>query len=149
MEINYLQLLTGIFVGLASGYLGAFMVLRRMALVGDALSHVALPGIALALLYHFNPFLGAFGALFLGILIIWLIEHKTVLSTESLVGLFFTFALAIGILITPEPELLEALFGDISQISRNDTIVAVALSVIILSAMRLIAKRLILSAVSV
>ena len=37
-------------VGLASGSIGAFIILRRMALVGDALSHVALPGIAL--LFH-------------------------------------------------------------------------------------------------
>jgi hypothetical protein len=44
-------------VGIASGSVGPFILLRRMALVGDALSHVALPGIALALIYRFDPFL--------------------------------------------------------------------------------------------
>jgi ABC-type Mn2+/Zn2+ transport system permease subunit len=40
-----------VMVGIASGSVGPFILLRRMALVGDALSHVALPGIALTLLY--------------------------------------------------------------------------------------------------
>src|SRR5689334_11205585 len=124
METNslYLVIISGIFVGLAAGYLGSFMVLRRMSLVGDALSHVALPGVALGILFHFNPFLGAFGTLFLGIVCIWLIEQKTKLSTESLVGMFFTVSLAIGLLITPEPELLEALFGDLSKVSHLDMV---------------------------
>ena len=45
-------------VGIASGSVGPFILLRRMALVGDALSHVALPCIALALIYRFDPFYG-------------------------------------------------------------------------------------------
>jgi len=44
-------------VGLASGSVGPFILLRKMALVGDALSHVALPGIALALLLFLPNFL--------------------------------------------------------------------------------------------
>ena len=43
---------------IASGSIGPFILLRRMALVGDALSHVALPGIALALIYRLDPFYG-------------------------------------------------------------------------------------------
>ena len=46
-------------VGIASGGIGAFIILKRMALVGDALSHVALPGIALALVYELDPFWGS------------------------------------------------------------------------------------------
>lgn len=146
--MNLLQLTTGIFVGLASGYLGAFMILRRMALVGDALSHVALPGLALALLFNVNPFIGAFAALFAGIVGIWFIENKTELSTESLVGLFFTFSLALGILITPEEELLEALFGDISRLTPFDAILAVALSLLVIAVMRAVQKNFILATIS-
>ena len=148
MNINLLQLLTGVFVGLASGYIGSFMVLRRMALVGDALTHLALPGLALALLLAINPFIGAFATLFLGIVGIWLIENKTSLNTESLVGLFFTVALAIGILITPREDLLEALFGDISKISRLDTILSIVLSILVIAAMESVSKKFILSTLS-
>lgn len=146
--LNYLQIIVAVFVGIASGYLGSFMILRRMALVGDALSHVALPGLALALLFHVNPFFGAFVTLFAGIIGIWLIENKTELSTESLVGLFFTFALAVGVLITPQTDLLEALFGDISKISVLDAILAVILSVMVVLAMKAVSKGFILSTIS-
>lgn len=148
LSLNYLQILVAVFVGIASGYLGSFMILRRMALVGDALSHVALPGIALALLFNINPFIGAFATLFAGIIGIWLIENKTELSTESLVGLFFTFALAVGVLITPQTDLLEALFGNIAKISILDAILAVTLSIVIVVAMRAISKGFILSTIS-
>ena len=80
-----LGITVSVFVGVAAGYLGSFMVLRRMALVGDALSHVALPGIALALLFNVNPFLGAFFFLFIAVVVIWAIEEKTNLPTEALV----------------------------------------------------------------
>jgi ABC-type Mn2+/Zn2+ transport system permease subunit len=49
-------LIVGAFVGLTAGYLGSIMVSRHMSLVGDALSHVALPGVALGILFNFNPF---------------------------------------------------------------------------------------------
>src|SRR3989344_8532832 len=101
------QIIVGVLIGLGAGYLGSFMILKRMSLVGDVISHVALPGIAIALLFEVNPFFGAFGALFLVVLGIWLLETKTEIPSETLVGIFFALSLAVGILITPEPELLE------------------------------------------
>src|SRR5215470_10134348 len=58
-----LGLVVGAFVGSTAGYLGSIMVSKHMALVGDALSHVALPGLALGILFNFNPFIGAFALL--------------------------------------------------------------------------------------
>src|SRR3989338_8867764 len=55
----YPPLLVAIFVSASAGLLGAFAILKKMALVGDALTHVALPGMALGLLFNFSPFLGA------------------------------------------------------------------------------------------
>lgn len=148
MTLNYTQLIPAIFIGLAAGYLGSFMVLRRMVLVGDALSHVALPGLALALLFNINPFLGAFSSLFIGIIAVWLIENKTELSTESLIGLFFTFSLAVGILITPREDILDALFGDISKITTTDAYISVILSIILIAVMFAISRKFILSTIS-
>lgn len=153
MSINFdqnliLSLVVGIFVGAASAYLGSVMVLKRMALVGDALSHVALPGIGIALTYGINPFLGAFAALALGILLIWQIERATSIPTEALVGLIFAVSLAVGLLVTPEPELLEALFGDISKVSMLDAGLAVVLSLVVFATMLFIKNKLVLSLVS-
>ncbi len=98
-------------VGAASGSVGPFILLRRMTLVGDALSHVALPGIALALLYGADPFYGVIvflaGAAFL---IFWL-EGKSRIPPDAIVGLLFTASLALGILIMPGVDIVESLFG--------------------------------------
>ena len=115
-----LQLAVGILVGLGAGYLGSFMILKRMSLVGDALSHVALPGIAAALMFDVNPMLGALGALFIATLGIWYLGEHSEIYPEALVGVFFTASLSLGLLLTPEPELLEALFGDIDKIGTAD-----------------------------
>ena len=144
----FLQLLVGIFIGLGAGYLGSFMILKRMSLVGDVISHVALPGIAIALIFRINPFFGAFAALFLAIIGIWFLEIKTELPSETLVGIFFALSLAFGILITPEPELLETLFGDITKIGPADALITVALVAIIFFTMFRIYRGLTLSVVS-
>jgi zinc transport system permease protein len=102
---------------MASGSIGAFVILRRMALVGDALSHVALPGIALALLYHFDPFWGVVASLIGASLVVWWLEAVTSLPTESLVGVLFTASLAIGTLLVPSEDLAEALFGAFPRLS--------------------------------
>jgi len=124
------------------------MVLEKMALVGDALSHVALPGIALGILFNFNPFLGGFAFLFASAVLIWHLGRVTKLSFETIVGALFTLALAIGILIIPEPDLLEALFGDITKVTLLDTLVAVAVSVLALFLTRIIYKKLVLGMIS-
>jgi len=148
MDTNLFSLITAIFVGGAAGYLGSLMLTKKMALVGDALGHVALPGMGLALLWGFNVSAGAFVFLFFGILLIWLLETKTELSTETLVGVIFVFSLALGFLITPQPDLIEALVGDISRVSLVDAITAVVLSLAVFFVVRKIYQRMILVSLS-
>ena len=119
-----------------------------MSLVGDALSHVALPGIAIALLIGTNPFFGAFVALFLAVIGIWALEQKTELPPETLVGIFFTVSLSLGLLLTPEPELLEALFGDISKIGMFDLLITLILVAVIFIAMKSISSKLMMGIIS-
>ena len=147
-ETLALSLIIGVSVGVSAGYLGSLMVLKKMALVGDALSHVALPGLALGILFNFDPFLGAFAFLFGATVIVWHLGRVTKLSFETIVGTMFTFALAIGILIIPAPDLLEALFGDITKVTLIDTIVAVIISVGAIVLTRLIYKKLVLGMIS-
>ena len=148
IETLILSICIGVSVGLSAGYLGSLMVLEKMALVGDALSHVALPGLALGILFNFNPFLGAFAFLFVSAVVIWHLGRVTKLSFETIVGAMFTLALAIGILIIPEPELLEALFGDITNVTIIDTAIAVVVSMAALLIANRIYKRLVLSMIS-
>jgi ABC-type Mn2+/Zn2+ transport system permease subunit len=124
-----MSLIVAAFVGGAAAYLGSLMITRRMALVGDALGHVALPGMGLALLMHLDVAAGAFVFLAVGILLIWRLGEQTLLSLETLVGIVFVSSLALGFLIVPEPELLETLIGDISRVSPSGTLIAVFFSV--------------------
>jgi ABC-type Mn2+/Zn2+ transport system permease subunit len=143
-----LLLLVGTLVGAVSGYLGSFMVLKRMSLVGDALSHVALPGIAVALTFGINPMLGALTALLLATFGIWYLSEHSEVYPEAIVGVFFTASLAVGLLLTPEPELLEALFGNIDKIGVFDGIATLIGSVVIFIATMAISKKLLLGIVS-
>jgi ABC-type Mn2+/Zn2+ transport system permease subunit len=138
----------GVAVGLSAGYIGSIMVLEKMALVGDALSHVALPGIAIGLLLNFNPFVGAFAFLFISAVIIWQLQRVTKLSFETLVGAVFTLALAIGILLVPQTDLLEVLFGDITKVDLIDAMAAIVVSIAVIVLTRAIYRKIVLSLIS-
>lgn len=149
MTINILYLLLiGALVGASSGYLGSFMVLKRMSLVGDALSHVALPGIAIALTFGINPMFGAFTALAIAIIGVWYLSEKTEGIVESIAGIFFTASLAIGILITPEPEIFESLFGSIDNVTKLDGLYIILGSIFIFIVTKIISKKLMIGIVS-
>src|ERR1700680_2846968 len=77
-------------MAVAAGLVGCFAVMRRMALAGDALSHVALPGIGIALALHVHPVFGAAVMLFFGALVIWAIEDRSRLATETVIGVVFS-----------------------------------------------------------
>jgi ABC-type Mn2+/Zn2+ transport system permease subunit len=149
MDINLLQqILTAVFVAAAASLVGSFAILKRMALVGDAMSHVALPGIAIALLLNLNPFLGAIVFLIAAIIGIWFIQYRSNLSIETTVGVFFTASLALGALIAPEHELLEALLGNITDLSWQESLVSIILSIILIVVILRLKKKLALNMVS-
>ena len=123
------------FVAIASGLIGSFLVLKKMTLMSDALSHVALPGIALGILFQFEPILGGLAFLFLSIFLVWGIENKTKLATESITGVLFVTALAVGSLLISQSELLEAFFGNVENISPAQlaiqTVIALGIIVVV------------------
>jgi ABC-type Mn2+/Zn2+ transport system permease subunit len=120
------SLLMALMIGVASGSIGAFVILRRMALVGDALSHVALPGIALALYAGRDPFWGILASLLGAAPLIWWLEAKSHLPVDAIVGLLFTASLAIGILTIPDLELIEALFGVFPSLSLGQLVLTLS-----------------------
>ena len=144
------SLIVGASVGLAAGYLGSIMVLEKMALVGDALSHVALPGLAIGVLYNFNPLIGGFLFLFVSAVLIWHLGRVTKLSFETLVGAAFTLALAIGILLFGDnlDALETALFGDIAQVGLLAAVAAVIVSIVVILLTRLIYQDIVLGLIS-
>jgi len=97
-------ILSGSLIAISCGLLGAFLVLRKMAMVGDAISHAVLPGIVLA--YLFSGSRGSIpmllGAAALGVvttLIIELFYKKAKLQVDASIGITFTWLFAIGIIL--------------------------------------------------
>jgi|SRR5579864_3697282 len=109
--MNVEVILLSVAMAIAAGLVGCFAVMRRMALAGDALSHVALPGIGVAIAMHIHPIVGAVAMLFFGALIVWALEDRARASTETLIGVVFSAALAVGSLMASGEELIETLFG--------------------------------------
>jgi ABC-type Mn2+/Zn2+ transport system permease subunit len=102
---------------LAAGLVGSFALMKRMSLAGDVISHIALPGLGLALLLDFNPLIGAAATLLIGTILIWRLQQDRTLTTDVAVGVIFTAALAIGTLVTPSEDLIEALFGGFQSLT--------------------------------
>ncbi|HJZ78955.1 MAG TPA: metal ABC transporter permease [Pyrinomonadaceae bacterium] len=96
---------------LAAGLVGSFALMKRMSLAGDVVSHIALPGLGVAMLLKINPLLGAAIALLLGTVLIWHLQKRPTMTTDVAIGVIFTAALAIGTVLTPSEDLIEALFG--------------------------------------
>lgn len=121
----------------AAGLVGSFALMKRMLLAGDVISHVALPGLGLAFLLGFNPLLGGAATLLLGTLLIWRLQKQTGLSTEAMIGVVFAGSVAIGAILTPKEDLVEALFGRFQDLSLTAFLVGiVAVFLIILVVFR-------------
>ena len=123
------ELVLSLGMAVAAGVVGCFAVMRKMTLASDAISHVALPGIGLALLLHVQPLLGAIATLLLGTLVIWAVESKTRIATETVIGVVFSAALAAGALFTEGERLIEALFGKPGTLTAWETAFGVAGSI--------------------
>jgi zinc transport system permease protein len=115
-------LVLSIATAIAAGLVGCFAVMRRMALAADALSHVALPGIGVALALRIHPLAGAGAMLFFGTLLIWALERGTRIATETIIGVVFSAALAVGSLMSSGEELIEALFGGPGTLTAGEII---------------------------
>ena len=119
--------LAGLGVALATAPLGCFVVWRRMAYFGDATSHAALLGVALALMWSLPIFVGVLAvALAMALLITGMSGRGT--SNDALLGVLAHAALALGLVAVSflpniRVDLMSYLFGDILAVSRTDLIV--------------------------
>lgn len=135
-------------IGAVAGYLGSLMLTKRMALMGGALGHLTLPGVALALLYDFDVSLGAIIFLAFGVAMIWYLERKTRLHLEALTAVVFSGSLATAFLFLPQEEADIALLGDISQITPVTVLVTLALAFGLFWMIKSIYGQLILAGIS-
>ena len=130
--ISIPYILLALAMAVASGVIGSFAVMRKMALASDPISHIALPGLAIALLLGINPLVGAGSALLIGALIIWSLEKKTGISTEVMIGVVFSVSLAIGSLLTSDHEIIEVLLGGNENTTFIEAFVGMGVAILII-----------------
>jgi ABC-type Mn2+/Zn2+ transport system permease subunit len=148
MTLETGALVTSIAMATAAGLVGCFAVMRRMTLAADAISHVALPGIGIALALRIHPLFGAASALLFGALLIWGLERRARIATETIIGVVFSAALAVGSLTSSGEDLLDALFGGPGKLNAGELAFGMIASVAVISFVLMQKSRLVLSLVS-
>lgn len=139
MKYNFLQtaLITSILVGIMSGIIGSFIILRGMSLMGDAISHAVLPGVAVAYMLGINLLVGASIFGILAALLIGVVTMKSKLKNDTAIGIVFSAFFALGFILISLAEsatnLHHILFGNVLAVSDSDLVTtAVVLAIILL-----------------
>ncbi len=146
-------LLAGIGLALVTGPAGCFIVWRRLAYFGETIAHSALLGVALAILIDFNLTIGIFVTASMVVLMMFYLESRDTLPTDTLLGLLAHGGLALGLVILSffpnmRVDLQALLFGDILAVSRADLAVIWIGGVLALGVLWLIWRPLLAATVS-
>ena len=118
-------LLGGLLAVVATSLVGTWVVLRGLAFLGDALAHGVIPGIAVALLWGFNPLIGAFIAAIVMSGLVTFVSNRTVLRDDTAIGLLFVGMLSLGVVIVSRAgsfatDVTTILFGDALGVTDAD-----------------------------
>ncbi len=151
--INYQFLqkafITSIIVGIICGAIGCFIILRGMALMGDAISHAVLPGVALSYMLGINFF---FGAVFTGVLTalgIGYVSQNSRIKNDASIGILFTAAFALGIIMISKmrssTDLNHILFGNVLAVRTSEVWTTIIIGIIVLSIIYIFYKELLVS----
>ena len=110
---------------IATSLVGTWIVLRGLAFLGDALAHGVIPGVALAVLWGFNPALGAFLSALVMSGLVTFVSNRTTVRDDTAIGLLFVGMLALGVVIVSKSgsfktDVTAILFGDALGITRGD-----------------------------
>ncbi|WP_342543765.1 metal ABC transporter permease [Paenisporosarcina sp. FSL H8-0542] len=151
IQYEFLQkaLLTSIMVGIICGVIGCFIILRGMALMGDAISHAVLPGVALSYMLGINFFIGA---VFTGILTaigIGYISQNSRIKNDVSIGIMFTAAFASGIilitLMKSSTDLYHILFGNVLAVRPTEMLSTLVIGIFVLISIFVFYKELLVS----
>ena len=140
-----------VLVGLTCAALGCYVVLRRMAFIGDAIAHTALPGIVVAYLQGINIFFGALVAGLLTALGIGWLSGREELREDTAIGVLFTSMFALGVVIISKSrsfrDFSSMLFGDPLGVTHTDLLFFAIIAVLVLGTVALLYKELELTSV--
>ncbi|BAL61832.1 manganese ABC transporter inner membrane permease SitD [Melissococcus plutonius DAT561] len=148
---HFLQnaLITAIVIGIVSGAVGCFIILRGMSLMGDAISHAVLPGVAISFILGINFFIGAILFGLLASIIITYIRGNSVIKGDTAIGITFSSFLALGVILigvaNSSTDLFHILFGNILAVQDTDKWITIGVSIVVLLLIFLFFKELLIT----
>lgn len=142
-------LLTGVAVGIVCGVIGCFIVLRGLALMGDAISHAILPGVAISYMLGINFFIGAAIVGLLAALGIGFINRNSIVKNDAAIGIVFSLFFAVGVLMIAKAktaiDLTQILFGNVLTVSDTDRTMTLIIGGLVLLLVFVFYKELVLT----
>lgn len=140
-------LLAGLMVGIICPLMGSFLVLRNMTLIADTLSHVALAGVAVALLIGVYPLWGALAATVMAAFFVEKLRRSQELGGDLAIGVVLSGGLAVGAILLSlrnlnSLDLFGFLFGNILAVTKLDLILIWLLGGIVVTVVWLLYKPL-------
>ncbi len=150
LQYSFMQrsLMTAVLVGIVCASVGSYLMVQRLALLGDAISHSVLPGLAIAYIVGVDIFLGAFLAGIVSTIVITWIRTRSQIKEDAAMGIVFSAFFALGItLITViqkdnKIDLNHFLFGNILSVTNEEVINTAIITAIVLAIVLLLYKEL-------
>ncbi|GAA3013377.1 metal ABC transporter permease subunit [Tetragenococcus solitarius] len=139
LDYHFLQnaLVTSVAIGIVAGVIGCFIILRGMSLMGDAISHAVLPGVALSFIIGIHYFVGAvvFGVL-ASVLITYISQNSTIKS-DTAIGITFSSFLALGVILigiaNSSTDLFHILFGNVLAVQDADKWLTIGIALFVIA----------------
>lgn len=144
-------LLASTLIGATCSLLGVYVVLRRMAFMGDAIAHTTLPGLVVAYLNRWNLFFGAIIAAIITALGIGWLSRREQLREDTAIGVLFSGMFALGIVLISTVrsyrDFSHMLFGNVLGVTSGDLIGIVITGAIVVFCLLAFQKELLLTTV--
>lgn len=138
VNYHFLQnaLITSVAIGMVAGVIGCFIILRGMSLMGDAISHAVLPGVALSYILGINFFIGAIIFGLLASVLITYISQNSVIKSDTAIGITFSSFLALGVILigvaNSSTDLFHILFGNVLAVQDIDKWITLIITAVVL-----------------
>lgn len=136
----------GVLVGILCPVVGSYLIVQRMALLGDVIAHCVLPGLSISFFFGIDILIGAFGSGILGALLIAWIRSQTRVKVDAAMALTFSTFFALGVMLITvlknKLDLDSFLFGDILGVTPHDIQRTFVIAGLILLVVKLFYKEL-------
>jgi manganese transport system permease protein len=149
LQFMFMQraLLAAVLVGVICAVVGSFLLVKRWALLGDAISHAVLPGVVLGYAFLGGQFfIGAIATGLLTAVGIGYVERNSRIKEDAAMGLMFIGAFALGLalisIIRIQVDLFHILFGNVLGVSQKDMLLMIGTGIVVLLAVALFYKEL-------